>query len=90
MRNAVGGDPVGFEGVGFALSLGVGSLGALPQRAWQATQEHQRMGVAIIAFDQALASRARDRHRRRRCLRFPQAPRPLQEIERAHHLHYAS
>jgi hypothetical protein len=82
MRNAVDGDPVDFEGVGVALPLGAGSLGALRRRAWQATQEHHPMGVAAIAFDQALASRARDRRRRRRRIRFPQAPRQLPEALR--------
>src|SRR5215210_8970447 len=84
MHNTVGGGPVGFEGVGVGVSLGAGSLGALQRRAWQATQEHHPIGVAALAFDQALASRARDRCRRRRRIHFPQAPRPLPETDRAH------
>src|SRR5215207_2860074 len=88
LRGAFGGGYVGFSGLGPAVSVGVGLLRMLRQRAGQAAQETDRVGVAATSFGEALVPRARDRRRRRSCLRIAEAARPLPTFEKADHLHY--
>src|SRR5919112_6393800 len=51
-------------GLGPAVSLGVGPLRALRQRAGQAAQEADRLGLAAARLGEALVPRARDSGRR--------------------------
>ena len=60
MPDAPGGDPVGFEGLGVAISLHPGPLRALRRRAEQAAQEAHRVGLAVAFAGQALAATARE------------------------------
>src|SRR5215213_6359551 len=64
LRGAFGGGYVGFSGLGPAVSVGVGLLRTLCQRAGQAAQETDRVGVAATSFGEALVPKARDRRRR--------------------------
>ena len=54
LRDAVGGGPLGFSGLGLALPLGSGSFRALCRQAGQATQEDNRMGLAAALGRKAL------------------------------------
>ena len=79
---------VGFSGLGTAVSLGVGPLRALRQRAGQAPQEADRLGLAAPCVGETLVPTARDRRRRQWHLRLSQAARPLPKPLQPDHLHY--
>src|SRR5215203_406196 len=70
LRDGVGGDPLGFEGVGFALLERPGPFRALCRPARQTAQEDNRMGLADALGSKALVPTARDRCRGRSRLRI--------------------
>src|SRR5215207_8619394 len=87
MRDALGRGPLGFSSEVLAFSVGTGYFRALRQRAGQAAQETDRVGVAVAFGGKALAPGAQDRGRGRRHLRRPRTARPLPETLQSHHLH---
>jgi len=91
MRNAVGGDPVGFKSVGFALSFGVGSL----RERYDA--EHGKRHKSITEWAWQLLLLIRLWHPGREIVAVADGGYaslkllgPLLETERAHHLHHTS
>src|ERR671920_534020 len=71
-----------------AVSLGVGPLRALRQRAGQAPQEADRLGLAAPCVGETLVPTARDRRRRQWHLRLSPAARPLPKPLQPDLLHY--
>src|SRR5215210_6330394 len=89
VRDAIGGDPLGFEGMDFALPQCFGSLRALWRQAGQTSQEDNRMGLAAALGTKALVPTAGDRGRSRSGLRIAQTARPMPQALRSDHLHHA-
>jgi hypothetical protein len=68
LRDAVGGDPLGFSGLGLAFPFCLDSFRALCCQAGQATQEDNRMGLAVALAGEAVVPTAQDRGRNRSTL----------------------
>src|SRR5215210_1841412 len=86
VRDAIGGDPLGFEGMDFALPQCFGSLRALWRQAGQTSQEDNRVGLAAALGTKALVPTAKDRGRSRSRLRIAQSARALPQALRSDHL----
>src|SRR5215217_321745 len=80
--------PVGRTNLGLAVSERSSLLRTLRQRAGQAAQEDNRVGLAVAPFGEALVSGTQDRGRRRRRIRLLEALGPLPEAQEAHHLRH--
>jgi hypothetical protein len=88
MRDAVGGGPLGFSGMGLALSCCPGSFRALCRCAGQTTQEDIRVGLAAAPASKAMVPTAGDRGRGRSSLRIVQTARPQPQAPRPDHLRH--
>src|SRR5215212_11803064 len=85
VRDAIGGGPLGFSGVGLAVPLGSGSLRALRRQARQTAQEDNRVGLADALAGEALVPTARDSGRSRSRLRIAQTAPPVPEALQSDH-----